>query len=65
MLANTAALWTTFDYSKETIRGGKSELTKEDAKQGTGLDLDYAMQWSYGKAETLNLLIPGLYAGGA
>ncbi|MCW8898921.1 MAG: YfhO family protein [Flavobacteriales bacterium] len=65
VLANTAALWTTFDYSEETIRGGKSELTKEDVKQGTGLDLDYAMQWSYGKAETINLLIPGAYAGGA
>ena len=64
VLPNTTLLWTTYDYSAETIRGGKSELTK-DVKQSTGLDLDYAMQWSYGKAETLNLLIPGLYAGGA
>ena len=64
VLPNTTLLWTTYDYSAETIRGGKSELT-QDVKQSTGLDLDYAMQWSYGKAETLNLLIPGLYAGGA
>lgn len=65
VLPNITLLWTTYDYSTETIRGGKSELTKEDeVKQSTGLDLDYAMQWSYGKAETFNLLVPGLYAGG-
>lgn len=64
VLPNITLLWTTYDYSTETIRGGKSELTKE-VKQSTGLDIDYAMQWSYGKAETLNLLIPGLYGGGA
>jgi len=64
VLPNVTLLWTTYDFSQETIRGGKSELTKE-VKQSTGLDIDYAMQWSYGKAETLNLLIPGLYAGGA
>ncbi|MBI2280583.1 MAG: YfhO family protein [Bacteroidetes bacterium] len=64
VLPNITLLWTTYDYSSETIRGGKSELTKE-VKQSTGLDIDYAMQWSYGKAETLNLLIPGLYGGGA
>ena len=65
VIPNTALLWTTYDYSHETIRGGKSELTKEEAKQTTGLDIDYAMQWSYGKAETINLLIPGAFAGGA
>ncbi|MCC7331989.1 MAG: YfhO family protein [Flavobacteriales bacterium] len=64
VLPNTTLLWTTYDYSTETIRGGKSELTK-NVVQSTGLDMDYAMQWSYGKAETLNLLVPGLYAGGA
>lgn len=65
VLANTASLWSTLEYSKETIRGGKSELTKEGVKQGSGLDLDYAMQWSYGKSETLNLFIPGAFASGS
>lgn len=63
-LPNLTLLWTTYDYGKETIRGGKSELTK-DVKQDTGLDIDYAMQWSYGKMESLNMLIPGLYGSGA
>lgn len=66
ILPNAGLLWTTFDYSHETIRGGKSELTTKDAvNQSTGLDIDYAMQWSYGKAETINLLIPGAFAGGS
>jgi len=64
VIPNTTRLWTTYDYAKETIRGGKSELTK-DLKQSTGLDIDYAMQYSYGKAESINLIIPGFIGSGA
>lgn len=28
------------------------------------MNFGYAMRWSYGKLESFNLLIPGLYAGG-
>ena len=63
VLPNTTMLWTTYDYGNETIRGGSSELTKE-IKQSSGLDIDYAMQYSYGKAESLNLLIPGFSGSG-
>ncbi len=66
VLPNITLLWTTYDYGDSSTRSGKSELTKvTDQKQGSGLDLDYAMAWSYGQAETINLLIPGVYAPGA
>ncbi|TWF39643.1 membrane protein YfhO [Chitinophaga polysaccharea] len=54
------------EYTDYTMRGSKSELTldKDDAaqKKSTGLDIDYAYDWSYGKAETGTFLIPG-YVG--
>ncbi|MBR5056311.1 MAG: YfhO family protein [Bacteroidales bacterium] len=52
------------EYTRETMRGGHSDLAKDDAAANTkGLDLDYATQWSYGKDETFSLLIPGFMGG--
>ncbi len=47
------------EYLQETMRGGHSELVQE-GKEGAskGLDIDYATAWSYGKGETMTLLIP-------
>jgi hypothetical protein len=61
---NTSTLWTTFDYTKETIRG-KSELSPKpgQTKVSDGLDRDYAFAWSYGKLESMTLLIPNFYGG--
>jgi MFS family permease len=47
-LPNTVNLWNTFDYAKETIRGGQSPLTQKQANSDGGLDYDYATRWSYG-----------------
>ncbi len=55
--SNFSPLWYTAKHSKETIRGG-SELTATAETSQSGLALDYATAWSYGKAETFNLLIP-------
>lgn len=55
-------LWFTYDSGRDSIRG-RSELTSEKGNRTSGLDKDYAMQWSYGKMETFNMLIPNLMGG--
>lgn len=52
------------DFNEESTRGGQSELTTSEQAETIGLNYDYAMRWSYGKMESFNFLIPGLYAGG-
>jgi hypothetical protein len=53
------------EYAKETMRGGRTELTHSVNKQEskTGLSRDYAFQWSYGVGETFTLAVPGMYGG--
>lgn len=52
-----APLWYTAQHSKDTMRGG-SELAATSETSREGLALDYATAWSYGRAESFNLLIP-------
>ncbi len=54
-----SALWTTYEYGKYSIRG-KSELTSDTGNKTSGLDKDYATQWSIGIGESLSLLIPNI-----
>ncbi len=64
-------LLTVYDFAKESKRGGQlimdnSTKTHEIIKDGksTGLTKDYAFMWSYGKAETLTLMFPGVMGYG-
>ncbi|MBP5583642.1 MAG: hypothetical protein J6X43_06785, partial [Bacteroidales bacterium] len=52
----------TYDYGKDSMRG-KSELTDTEDKKTGGLDKDYATAWSYGIAETIDLLVPNFMGG--
>ncbi|MBV8252244.1 MAG: YfhO family protein [Chitinophaga sp.] len=73
VLPSINTLLVTQEYAEYTMRGSKSELTihspeesggaKKDTKS-TGLDIDYAYDWSYGIKESFTFLIPG-YAGNA
>lgn len=56
------------EYMKETMRGGHSEIVREEDEatlsNDSGLSFEYATQWSYGIGETFTLLIPN-FKGGA
>lgn len=63
---NIANLWSTWEYGKQTMRGGGSELTeKVKTNTGGGLDYEYATRWSQGfsDGEIFTLLIPNLKGG--
>jgi len=62
VLVNAVTLLSTYEYQKETIRGGYSELAKpgkEDA--ANGLSKDYAFSYSMGIAEPLVMLMPRMF----
>ncbi|MDR2468883.1 MAG: YfhO family protein [Tannerella sp.] len=68
VLPNAQGMYSNWDLGQHSIRG-KSELTpKPDesgkvAKASTGLDKEYAFQWSYGSKELLTLMIPNACGG--
>jgi len=66
VLPKLPGLYSDLLMSRESLRG-QSELTSanpdENTKTSDGLDINYAFTWSYGKSETLSLLIPNIYGG--
>lgn len=63
VLSNFAPLWYTMQHTPETIRGGSELTAADDGAKGNGLDITYATDWSYGMAESWNLLIPDFMGG--
>lgn len=64
---NATNILATQEYAKESTRG-KSELTltKDGIPRNgsSGLDYEYITEYSYGKLESFNLLVPRLMGGG-
>lgn len=62
--ANIEKIWTTYEYGKYSTRS-QSELTIDSSQENktSGLNKDYATNWSYGKMETFNIMIPNLMGG--
>lgn len=66
-LSNFAQLYSSYNFSKQTMRGGgvlpKTETTVESTKKG--LDWDYAMNWSYEVKDFFNIIVPRMVGGGS
>jgi Bacterial membrane protein YfhO len=69
---NAITLFPTYDYAKYSKRGGQLQMDEGNKKnekvvdgKTTGLSKEYAFQWSYGKAETMSLMFPGVKGYGA
>lgn len=60
---NATSLLTSYEYGQYTMRGKSNGLTTDTQNSQHGLNKDYITQWSYGKAETMTLLIPDFYGG--
>jgi hypothetical protein len=67
VLTNAVTVMGTFEYQKETIRGGHSALTDTSAaaknQPADGLDPDYALSYSVDIPEPLVMMIPRMYGG--
>ena len=64
---NALILWTSAEYSKYTMRGGKDVVItdgKVNTTKTSGLDTSYAFEYSIGKRESLTFLLPNSFGGG-
>ena len=60
---NTPLLASTYEYGKESIRGGSALVNKNSKSTATGLTKDYAFSYSMYKSEPLVLMFSGIYGG--
>ena len=65
LAVNAPILISTYEYGKESIRGGSLLTTKDSKTSSTGLNKDYALSYSMFKSEALVLMFPNIYGGGS
>ena len=63
LTVNAPILLSTYEYGKESIRGGSKLITKDSKTTSTGLNKDYALSYSMYKSEPLVLMFPHIYGG--
>ncbi|MBK9256905.1 MAG: hypothetical protein IPM42_15595 [Saprospiraceae bacterium] len=67
--SSASRLWTTLEYSKDTMRGKPILEKRGDAPSSSsevdGLDWEYAMSWSNGSKDLLSSFIPKAVGGGS
>src|SRR6201996_6308232 len=63
ILSNAVALFTTFDSSKETIRGGSELADAQSNYSKEGLSEEAAFDFSMYKLEPFVMLVPDIYGG--
>ncbi len=60
---NSQRIMANSEYIKETVRGKQILDNEKHSSEKSGMDKQSMLMWSYGKTETLNLMIPRLMGG--
>jgi hypothetical protein len=63
LAVNAPMLISTYEYGKESIRGGSVLVGKDSKTTATGLNKDYALSYSLFKSEGLVMMFPNIYGG--
>lgn len=63
VMVNAITLMTTYEYSKETIRGGSFSIKDSTSAEATGLTKDYAFSYSYKPVEAFTVMFPRVNGG--
>lgn len=63
LAANSASLYNSYEYAKETVRGKATDLTISGKGDTGGMDRNAITACSYGVDETFTLLIPNVKGG--
>lgn len=63
LLSNAVVIFTNYEYTQETIRGGSALADAKAAVKADGLKTDYALSYSMYKTEPFVLLFPRIFGG--